>query len=224
MKTFIIAMIMGLVLSSTQAGIFGSEKVGDDVDAPEKDLDSVNGSITVGNNSHVDDLDTVNGSIKVGTGSTVGKVDTVNGSIKFRDGVTADSVEAVNGSLTLGSDCHIKGKAETVNGSINAGSGCDIEGNLETVNGKITADNSHIDGSIKTTNGDIILSDGTLVTGDIVVDKSSGFFNVNKKVPTVIIGAHVVVEGDLQFKKKVKLKIADSAKVNGDIIGEVEKL
>ncbi len=222
MKTFIITGILAVAFAS-QAGIFGSEKVGDNVNAPEKDLDSVNGSITVGSQSHVDNLDTVNGSIKVGSGSTVGKVDTVNGSVRFGDGVTADKVEAVNGSLSLGNGCHIKGHAETVNGKITAGDGCEVEGDLETVNGKITAQNSRIDGSVKTTNGDITLTDGTVVSGDVVIDKSTGFFNTNKKVPTVTIGDNVIVEGDLHFKKRVKLKVSDSAKI-GDVIGEVERM
>ncbi len=220
MKILVIGILMALGISS-QAGVFGSKSVGDDVNSPEKDLDSVNGSITVGNNSHVDDLDTVNGSIRVGNGSTVGKVDTVNGSVKFKDGVTAEKVEAVNGALVLGSACLIKGHAETVNGSITAGDGCEIQGKLETVNGTISATNSHIDGNIETTNGDIKLTDGTVVTGDVIISKSNGFFNSNKKVPTVTIGENVVVEGDLIFKKRVKLNIHESAKT-GDVIGDVE--
>ena len=221
MKILIIGILMVLGISS-QAGIFGSESVGDNVNSPEKDLDSVNGSITVGNDSHVDDLDTVNGSIKVGRGSTVGKVDTVNGSVKFKNNVTADKVEAVNGALVLGSGCMIKGHAETVNGSIKAGDGCEIQGKMETVNGTISAINSPVDGNIETTNGDIKLTEGTVVTGDVIISKSNGFVNSNKKVPTVIIGKNVVVEGDLIFKKKVKLSIHDSAKT-GDISGDVER-
>lgn len=222
MKIIIVAILMALGISS-QAGIFGSESVGDNVNSPEKDLDSVNGSITVGSNSHVDDLDTVNGSIKVGAGSTVGKVDTVNGSVKFKDGVTADKVEAVNGALVLGADCMIKGHAETVNGSISAGDGCEIQGKLETVNGTISAKNSRIDGNVETTNGDIKLSAGTVVDGDVIIHKSNGFFNSNKKVPTIYIGTDVVVKGDIILKKKAKLKVDDGAKIGG-IEGEAVML
>ncbi len=41
-----------------QASVFGSEKVAAGTSSPEKDYDSVNGSITVGDNAHVDNLDT----------------------------------------------------------------------------------------------------------------------------------------------------------------------
>lgn len=224
MKILIIGIFMVLGIS-TQAGVFGSKSVGSNVNSPNKDLDTVNGSITVGSNSHVDDLDTVNGSIKVGEGSTVGKVDTVNGSVKFKDNVTADAVEAVNGALVLGSGCLIQGHAETVNGSITAGDGCEINGKLETVNGSVSAKNSRIDGNVESTNGNINLTAGTVVTGDVIIHKSNSFFRTNSKnkMPTITIGRNVVIEGDLIFKKKVKLEVHESAKT-GDINGDVEMM
>ena len=206
MKYFLI-LLLALTIT-VQAGVFGSEKVAPGTNSPEKDYDTVNGSITVGDDAHVDNLDAI-----------VGKVETVNGSIKFEDGVTADHTETVNGSITLGDKCLIKGHAETVNGSINAGRGCSVDGNMETVNGKISADATLIEGSVKTVNGNIKLDNGTVVNGDVFIDKSSGWFNTNKKVPEVYIGDDVVVNGDLIFKKKVKLYVADSAKV-GEIVGE----
>ncbi len=214
-----IGIFFMLMVVTAQAGVFGSEKVPAGTISPEKDYDTVNGSITVGEKAHVDDLDTVNGSIKVGLQATVGQVETVNGSIKFEDGVTAEHAETVNGSIVLGSNCTINGHAETVNGAITAGAGCVIDGDLETVNGKITAIGTRVEGGIETVNGNITLDQGTIIDGDVVIEKSSGWFNSNNKVPEVYIGKNVVLKGDLVFKKKVKLKIDDSAKV-GDIIGQ----
>ena len=217
MKYILIILLVAAV--TVQAGVFGSEKVAAGTNSPEKDYDTVNGSITVGDKAHVDNLDTVNGSIKVGEDAIVGKVETVNGSIKFKDGVTAEHAETVNGSIVLGSNCMIKGHAETVNGSVSTGKGCVIEGHMETVNGKISAIGTEVDGRIETVNGNITLDKGTVVDGDVIVEKSTGWFNSNKKVPEVYIGDNVVVKGDLVFNKKVKLHIADSAKV-GDIVGD----
>lgn len=214
---YVLILLLAVTIT-VQAGVFGSEKVAAGTISPEKDYDSVNGSITVGDKAHVDDLDTVNGSIKVGQDAIVGKVETVNGSIKFQDGVTAEHAETVNGSVSLGENCMINGHAETVNGSVTAGVGCVIDGDMETVNGKISAIGTEVEGSIKTVNGNITLDKGTVVNGDVVIDKSSGWFNSNKKVPEVYIGENVVVKGSLIFKKKVKLHIADSAKT-GDIVG-----
>lgn len=217
MKYILILLLTTAI--TVQAGVFGSEKVAAGTNSPEKDYDSVNGSITVGDGAHVDNLDTVNGSIKVGLDAIVGKVETVNGSIKFQDGVTADLAETVNGSIVLGSQCKIKGHAETVNGSVSAGQGCVLGGNIETVNGKISAIGAAIDGNIETVNGNIELDNGTVVEGDVVVEKSTGWFNNNNKVPEVYIGENVVIKGDLIFKKKVKLHIAASAKT-GEVIGD----
>ncbi len=217
MKYVLILLITAAV--GAQAGVFSSEKVDAGTISPEKDYDSVNGSITVGEKAHVDNLDTVNGSIKVGQGATVGEVETVNGSIKFGNGVTADHAETVNGSINLGSNCMIKGHAETVNGSVTAGNGCVVEGRMETVNGKISASGTEVDGNIETVNGNITLDNGTVVNGNVIIEKSTGWFNSNKKIPEVHIGENVVVKGDLIFKKKVKLYIADSAKT-GEVIGD----
>jgi cytoskeletal protein CcmA (bactofilin family) len=90
---------------------------------------------------------------------------------------------------------------------------------METVNGKISATGSHIKGNIETVNGNIFLDEGTVVEGDVIVEKSTGWFNSNSKVPEVYIGKNVVVEGDLIFKKKVKLHIDSSAKT-GEVIGD----
>lgn len=215
---YVLILLLAVTIT-VQAGVFGSEKVAAGTNSPEKDYDSVNGSITVGEKSHVDNLDTVNGSIKVGNDAIVGKAETVNGSIKFADGVTAEHAETVNGSINLGANCLIKSHAETVNGKITADKGCQIEGNVETVNGKISAVASVIEGSIKTVNGDIFLEDGTIVEGDVFIDKSSGWFNSNNKVPEVHIGEDVVVKGDLIFKKEVKLFVDKSAEI-GDVVGD----
>ena len=211
MKKLVIVLLLVVSASVTFAGFLGSKSVPANTNSPEKDLDSVNGSVKVGDGSHVDNLSTVNGSIKVGDNSIVGEVETVNGSIRFGDKITADSAETVNGSLVLGRGCLIKGDAETVNGSIVAGEGCVIDGKVETVNGKIEADNTEIQQNIETVNGKIKLTDGTQVGGDIIVYKPKGFWNSKKKPIEVYLGKNVKVEGDLIFERPVKLYVHDSA-------------
>ncbi|MCF6299735.1 MAG: hypothetical protein L3J52_01215 [Proteobacteria bacterium] len=218
MKKTLIVALMSISLSAC-SGVFGSKSVEAGTNSPDKDLDSVNGSIRVGAGSHIDDLSTVNGSVIVAENSTVGSAETVNGSITFSTGVTADSVETVNGSIKLGEDCMIKGDVETVNGSITAKSGCTIKGNYETVNGKLSADKTLIEGDIEMVNGKVYLENGTVLEGDLIVRKSSGFFNSSKKMPEITIGKDVVVKGDLIFERPVKLYLHDSAKV-GDIEGD----
>jgi len=215
----IITIFIVLTFSLTAcAGFLGSKNIAENTDTPNKDYDTVNGSITVGSNSHVGDLSTVNGSVKVYSNSVIGEASTVNGSIIFSEGVKAESAETVNGSIKLATGCKIEKDVETVNGSITAASECDIGGDYETVNGKLKAINTKIHGNIKTVNGSIILLDGTTAYEDIIIRKSKGFFNKSKKKkPVVVLGKNVTVKGELIFERPVTLYIHSTADVDDDI-------
>lgn len=215
----LILLIITLSFSLTACGGFlGSKSVADNTQSPNKDFDTVNGSIKVGHDAHVGDLSTVNGSVKVATNSQVGEASTVNGSVVFESGVIAGAAETVNGSIKLGENCKIEGSVETVNGSVKASSGCYIGGDFETVNGKLKAINTQIHGSVKAVNGVILLLDGTIVHDDIIIKKNKSFFgNSNKKKPKIVLGKDVVVKGDLQFGRPVLLYIHDSVDVDTDI-------
>jgi DUF4097 and DUF4098 domain-containing protein YvlB len=216
-KLLIIAIALTIAISSS-AGFLGSKSVAENTDAPNKDYDTVNGSITVGENSKVGDLSTVNGSVKVAALSSIGEAATVNGSITLSDGVKAESVETVNGSIKLGEGCAVEKNVETVNGSIIIQSTCEIGGDIETVNGKISVTNTLVKGSITAVNGKILVLDHSVVSGDIVIQKSNGFFNTSKnKMPIVVLGKNVQIEGDLEFAKPVKLYVHESVKIDLDI-------
>lgn len=214
----ILVLILASTFSLTACGNFlGSKNIPENTQTPNKDYDTVNGSITVGAKSSVGDLSTVNGSVKIATGSMIGNAETVNGSIKFDGGVHAKSVETVNGSIRLGENCAVAEKAETVNGSITAGYGCEVEGDYKTVNGKLKAIHSEIHGTVQAVNGSVILLDGTRVHDDVIIKKSKGFFNSStSKKPVVVLGKDVQIDGDLIFEKPVKLYIHDSAKYDDD--------
>lgn len=223
MKKVIVLILASTLSLSACGGFLGSKNVADNTQAPNKDFDTVNGSITIGHHSNVGDLSTVNGSVKVASNSTVGEANTVNGSVIFAESVTAISADTVNGSIKLGENCKIQEAVETVNGSIVANAGCEIGGDFETVNGKLKAINTKIRGQVKTVNGSIVMLDGTVVYEDIVIKKSKGFFNKSKnKKPKVILGKNVVVKGDLKFEKPVKLYIHDTADVDSDGVENAE--
>jgi DUF4097 and DUF4098 domain-containing protein YvlB len=92
-----------------------------------RDIDTVNGSITIDGTSGEVNAQTVNGSIKVNDATGVVSAETVNGGI---------SVELLNYTASTGM------KLETVNGSIKLylpdGAGADVS--AETVNGSIETD------------------------------------------------------------------------------------
>lgn len=215
----IIIFILASTFSLTACGGFlGSKTIEDNTEAPNKDYDTVNGSIKVGHNAHVGDLSTVNGSVKVASNSKIGEASTVNGSITFAEDVSAASAETVNGSIRLGENCNIAEDVETVNGSITANSGCNIAGDFETVNGKLKAINTEIEGDVEMVNGSIYLLQGTIIHDDIIIHKPKGFFNnSSKKKPVLVLGKNVVVKGDLEFERTVKLFVHDTADVDTDV-------
>ncbi len=215
----IIILITALSFSLTACGGFlGSKTVADNTESPNKDFDTVNGSIKVGHHANVGDLSTVNGSVKVSSNSKIGEASTVNGSVVFERDVTAKSAETVNGSIKLGENCEIQEGVETVNGSVIASTGCNIGGDFETVNGKLKATNTKIHGSVETVNGSIILLKGTTVYEDIIIHKNKSFFgNSNKKKPKVVLGKDVVVKGDLEFGRPVILYVHDSVEIDKNI-------
>lgn len=215
----ILIFILASTFSLTACGGFlGSKTIADNTEAPNKDYDTVNGSIKVGHNSNVGDLSTVNGAVKVASNSNVGEASTVNGSITFEEDVSAESAETVNGSIKLGKNCKIAESVETVNGSVTANSGCDIEGDFETVNGRLKAINTEIHGDVEMVNGNIYLLEGTIIHDDIIIHKPKGFFSSsNKKQPKVVIGKNVVIKGDLEFERTVKLYVHETADVDFDV-------
>ena len=215
MKKIILLIIASTFSLTACGGFLGGKTIADNTDSPNKDFDSVNGSIKVGHHANVGDLSTVNGSIKVASNSKVGEANTVNGSIIFEQDVSAKTAETVNGSIKLGENCIIDEDVETVNGSVTALSGCVIGGNFVTVNGKLTASNTEIHGNVETVNGDIILLDRTIVHDDIIIKKNNSFFNSSKnKKPKVVFGKNVKVKGDLEFGRPVDLYIHESVDID----------
>ena len=214
----IFVLITASLFSLSACGNFlGSKNIAENTNAPNKDFDTVNGSIKIGSHSTVGDLSTVNGSVKIASDTQVGEASTVNGSIILSENVSAESTETVNGSIKLGKNCRIEEDASTVNGSVTAESGCIISGNFETVNGKLKATNTKIEGSIETVNGNVILLGGTSVD-DIVIHKPKGFFNKSKKSkPKVVLGKNVIVRGDLEFERPVVLYVHDSVDIDDEI-------
>ncbi|MEZ5483872.1 MAG: hypothetical protein R3F01_01705 [Lysobacteraceae bacterium] len=192
--------------------------------AKGKDIDKVNGSIHTEAGVSYGDLESVNGSIELEENAIAEGVSTVNGSIRIRDGAQAESIETVNGGLKLGRGVVIRDGLETVNGRIEIGGGSRIGEGIESVNGSIDVDNAEVGGGIETVNADLTLDNGTLVRGGIHYEEPGGsWFNFGKKkTPKVVIGANVVVEGDLKFDHDVELFVHDSAKV-GRISGASAK-
>ena len=184
---------------------------------------SVNGSISVGAGAVVTgDLNTVNGRIRVDSDVSVKDVSTVNGSLTIKSGVSADSLSTVNGSIEVAENVTIDGAIEAVNGEIRIDKGSTVARDVSNVNGEIELVASLVSGNLSTVSGDIELSGGAEVRGDIIVEKPGGWWRSDKesRTPEVVIGPGSRVHGNIRLERVVKLYISETAEVGG-VIGEM---
>ncbi len=205
-----LAMLLGSYLYSSSAEA-----------ADMRNISKVNGGIRVSVEEQVGNISSVNGGIDLARGSQADRLDTVNGGIDLDDQVVITRAETVNGGIRVNRDVRVNGSLSTVNGGIRTGAGTVIENHVRTVNGKITLRDTHVGENVQTSNGDILLTDGSVVEGDIVVKGRrswiSRWFNFNHRPSSITIDADSSVQGDIHLYRKVHLDIEDGAQV-GDII------
>ena len=93
---------------------------------------------------------------------------------------------------------------------------------MENVNGEIQLMGAEVGKNIETVNGDVELSDGAILRGNLIIEKPGGWGwnNTKKRKPRVIIGPGSVVEGTIKLEREVELFISESARVGG-VSGEM---
>jgi len=211
-----------LTTATMLAMLLGSYLYASSANAAElRDISKVNGGIRISAEERVGDISSVNGSIDLGSGASAKRLDTVNGGIDLDDGAEIERAETVNGGIRVSRDVTVHGSLSTVNGGIQTGPGTTIEDRVSTVNGKIRLRDTHIGENVQTSNGDILLTDGSVVEGDVIVKGRRSwfgrFFGSSRRPSKIIIDADSSVKGDIHLYRKVNLDIADGT-VNGDII------
>lgn len=193
--------------------------------AADNDIDKVNGSVHVDAGQHAGDVSSVNGSVHVGERAVVQKASTVNGSVDLGAQAHAGKLGTVNGAIRLAAGSQVTGKVEAVNGAISLARGAQVDGHLSNVNGAITLDAAHVAGGLETVSGDITVGAGSHVEGGILVEKpNNGWFHWgSERKPVVVIGPQATVQGTLEFRRPVVLKVSDSAQIGPVQGATVEK-
>ena len=215
-KTALIGGFVALFLAMpAHANMNKSVKVGSGESSDGES--TVNGSITIGDGATVTgEISTVNGSIRIGDGATIRDAETVNGGLRVDDNVKSEDLSTVNGTIRVANDVTVDGRVSTVNGKIEVGGGSKVSNNLGNVNGAIELEGSMVGGVVTTVGGDIELSDGAVVKGDVIVEKPGGWgWNKDSDIPRVVIGPGSRVEGTIRLEREVKLYISESAEVGG---------
>ena len=141
---------------------------------------------------------------------------------RLAEKVKCEGLTTVNGSINVGEKGEITGEVAAVNGRISLSNGTRVGDDVGNVNGQIGLSGTEVGGDLSTVNGDIELMDGSVVKGDLVVEKPSNWSwgKENKRKPRVVIGPGSRVEGEIRVERKVELFISESAEV-GDVSGEM---
>ena len=207
----LLTMILGSYVFANSAEASGS-----------RDISRINSAVEVGAEDRVGDVSSINGHIRVERDATAGEVSTVNGNVEILSGARIESAETINGGIRLGSNVTVAGKVQTVNGGIRTREGTQISDEVRTVNGRIDLRATHVGSDVVTSNGDIEISEGSEVAGDIIVRGKRGWlgrlFSFGQGHNTDLrISADAVVHGDIHLYREVDLQIHEDAQVGAVI-------
>ncbi len=222
-SAFTIGLLV-LLLAVPALGGTVNKSVKIDAGSTSSGASSVNGSISVGEDAVVTgNLKTVNGTIRVDEGATIEKASTVNGGVRVSDNVKCESLSTVNGSVKVGAGAEVDGGLSAVNGRIMIKKGSGVADDVTNVNGQIELTGARVDGNIETVNGDITLADESVVKGNIIVEKPSGWSwgKSKSRKPRIVIGPGSVVEGKIDLEREVELFISETAEV-GSVEGVMD--
>jgi DUF4097 and DUF4098 domain-containing protein YvlB len=189
---------------------FAAVVIGDAAHAADS-ISKLNGSIKVEPGQQVGNVDTVNGSVTIGAEARAEDVETVNGSLRIEDNAIVRSVGTVNGSITIGAGAEVQQGVEAVNGSVTLRRGARVHGGLQNVNGAMLLDGAEVAGGIETVNADIRLAPGSRLSGGMHVDKPRTWkwkLNGEPRRPKITIEQGASVAGTLHFEREVDLYVA----------------
>lgn len=209
-------LIMLMAVPALGATVNKSIKI--EADSEASGATSVNGSISVGENAVVTgNVKTVNGTIRVDKGASIQAASTVNGGVRLAAGVESESLKTVNGSIKVGESASIDGEIQAVNGRITVEKNSSVAGDVGNVNGQIELAGTEVGGNLKTVNGDINFVDASVLRGDLIVEKNTGWGwgKSKSRKPRIVIGPDSRIEGTIILKREVELFISETAEVGG---------
>ena len=213
-------MLVGLSLSSS---VF-AHNVNKDIDVGDgietKGQSTVNGSIWVGSDAVISgSLESVNGSIKVGDNTQLRDASVVNGEVTLGDGITADDVGSVNGEIRIGKNAKISGDVSAVNGEIDLHTGSSVAHDVSNVNGEITIEGTEIGGNLSTVTGDILLTQDSVLRGDLIIEKPGSSWgwgrDKERDKPQIVIGPGTKIVGEIIAEHEIELFVSNTAEIGG---------
>lgn len=219
--------ITALLCLGLSLGLFAQSSVSRDIvieagKVSDRGISTVSGDITVGKSARIKgNIESVSGNIEVAVKSKVKHVSSVSGDIAIGKNVSCENLETVSGDIDLYEGCQVEGGIETVSGNITGRGGCDIFENIESVSGDVEFDDVRLRGDIETVSGDISLFNGSIVEGDIIINRKPEFFSRNLSKLEIVIDMNSLVKGSIRVEEKdanVFVYLKNGGKVRGEII------
>lgn len=164
----------------------------------------------------------VDGDVRVESLAHVRKISVVDGNILLGHGAHTSGLRSVDGRIELDSGVICTGNVRSVAGRIRLADGVRVEGDVQTLTGTIDADNASIDGQLETVAGRVRLTGSTHVAKGILLPKPRPNMKVNnheeQRLPVLVIGPGVVVEGPIVAERGGVLKVSRQARI-GEVRG-----
>ncbi len=162
---------------------------------------------------------TVNGAIRIGNDATVeGTCRSVNGDLIIGDRARVAALSTVNGSISGGEGVVVGGDIDSINGGVSFDTGSEVMSEISTINGSIELVGSSVV-DVRTVNGDVELRDGSMVRGDVVIEKTMGISDRSRPLRILVSGGSVI-EGDVIVEDpdfEAQLIVRDGGKVLGRV-------
>jgi predicted acyltransferase (DUF342 family) len=174
---------------------------------------------------YVDDGETLNNNVRVVNGGIVignnakvnGTCTVINGSVQMGNDSYTQNITTVNGGADIGQNCKVDDEISCVNGSVSIGLKSVI-GEINAVNGGIDLIGAVVINDLFIANGDILLTDGAEVKGDIII--KGGDDDGEKRRVDITLKNNSVVQGDISADDpdiEIRIYLSSDSKVHGNI-------
>lgn len=159
----------------------------------------------------------LDGGVRVESMARVRKVSTVDGKVTLGGWAHASSLRTLAGDVDLATGAECSGDVQSVTGDIRLASGVHVGGSVRTLTGDILAVDALVDGKVETVSGRLELRGKTHVRGGMLLQKPDPAMKVNddeqKRLPVVVIGPGVIVDGVIESLRGGTLEVSRDAKI-----------
>jgi hypothetical protein len=164
---------------------------------------------------HIGSIYQVDGSINLAAGGTARNLSTVSAAITLQQGAQAGRIRTVDGSIDLEPHATARGDVMSVDGSIRIARSAQVLGKVQTLTGAITMDDAFVDNGIEIVSGKLMISGASLVNRGIYMRKPTPREHGDdlKRLPTIIIGPHAKIAGDITSERGGDVWVSRSAQI-----------